>query len=32
MNLKINQRGQTLTVPVNQTTRFALVDVENLAK
>jgi RNA polymerase sigma factor (sigma-70 family) len=32
MNLKINQRGQTLTVPVNQKTRFALVDVENLAK
>jgi RNA polymerase sigma factor (sigma-70 family) len=32
MNLKITRQGQTLTVPVNEKTRFALVDVENLAK
>ena len=32
MNLKINQRGQTQTVPINQKIRFALVDVEDLAK
>jgi hypothetical protein len=31
-DLKINQRGQTLTVPLNEKTRFALVDVEDLAK
>jgi RNA polymerase sigma factor (sigma-70 family) len=32
LNLKINQRGQILTVPANQKTRFALVAVEDLAK
>ncbi len=32
MNLKITRQGQTLTVPVNEKTRFALVDVEDLAK
>ncbi|HZL79925.1 MAG TPA: DUF6263 family protein [Candidatus Limnocylindrales bacterium] len=32
MNVKINQRGQILTVSANQTTRRALVDVEDLAK
>jgi RNA polymerase sigma factor (sigma-70 family) len=32
MTLKITQQGQTLTAPLNQKTRFALVDVEDLAK
>jgi hypothetical protein len=32
MNLKITRQGQALTVPVNEKTRFALVDVEDLAK
>ncbi len=30
--LKINQKGQVLTVPLNQKTRVTLVDVEELAK
>jgi RNA polymerase sigma factor (sigma-70 family) len=30
--LKINQKGQILTVPLNQKTRVTLVDVEDLAK
>jgi hypothetical protein len=32
MNLKINQRGQILTLPLNEKNRLALVDVEDLAK
>jgi RNA polymerase sigma factor (sigma-70 family) len=32
MNLKITRPGQTVTVPLNEKTRFALVDVEDLAK
>ena len=32
MTLKITRQGQTLTAPLNQKTRFALVDVEDLAK
>ena len=32
MNLKITRQGQTLTVPANEKTRFALVDVEGLTK
>jgi len=32
MNLKITRQGQTVTSPLNQKTRFALVDVEDLAK
>ena len=32
MTLKITRQGQTLTVPLNEKTRFALVDVEDLAK
>ena len=32
MNLKITRQGQTLTAPLNQKTRFALVDVEDSAK
>jgi hypothetical protein len=32
MNLKITRQGQTLTAPLNQKTRFALVDVEDLTK
>jgi RNA polymerase sigma factor (sigma-70 family) len=32
MALKITRQGQTLTAPLNQKTRFALVDVEDLAK
>jgi RNA polymerase sigma factor (sigma-70 family) len=32
MNLKITRQGQTLTAPLNQKTRFVLVDVEDLAK
>lgn len=32
MSLKINERGQILTVPSNQKTRLALVAVEDLAK
>jgi len=32
MNLKINQRGQILTTPAHETTRYALVEVEDLAK
>ena len=31
-NLKISQRGQTLTLPLNEKNRFTLVDVEDLAK
>jgi RNA polymerase sigma factor (sigma-70 family) len=32
MNLKITRPGQTLTAPLSQKTRFALVEVEDLAK
>ena len=32
MNLNITRQGQTLTVPINEKTRFALVDVEDLTK
>jgi hypothetical protein len=32
MKLKITRQGQTVTSPLNQKTRFALVDVEDLAK
>jgi hypothetical protein len=32
MNLKITRQGQTVTSPLNQKTRFTLVDVEDLAK
>jgi hypothetical protein len=32
MNLKITRQGQTQTVPLNEKTRFVLVDVEDLAK
>jgi RNA polymerase sigma factor (sigma-70 family) len=32
MNLKITRQGQTLTLPLNEKNRLALVDVEDLAK
>jgi hypothetical protein len=32
MNVKITRQEQTLTVPVNEKTRFALVAVEDVAK
>jgi hypothetical protein len=32
MTLKTTRQGQTMTVPLNEKTRFVLVDVEDLAK
>jgi RNA polymerase sigma factor (sigma-70 family) len=32
MNLKITRQGQTLTLPLNEKNRLALVDVEDMAK